>query len=122
MEDNYYRYHHHHSGLGAIILIFLGIILLLNNFGILSWESWSTIWRFWPLLLILGGLQLVMGRSRSSSIAILIVGGIFLAFIIIFAAASENPGFSSWLSNYLPWVPQVHTQPLDPYQSDNFSY
>ena len=122
MESKYekYSYQRHRGGLGAVILIFLGIIFLLNNFGLLSWQVWGTIWRFWPLILVLIGLRIIMGHSRGSSLAILFVALVFMALIILFSVASNNPAFSSWLSNYLPWVPQVHSQQLpDPYQSDN---
>ncbi|MBI4294744.1 MAG: hypothetical protein HY669_01090 [Chloroflexi bacterium] len=44
----------------AIILIGLGILFLLNNFGVLSWGS------FWPLILIIIGVALLVGRSRRS--------------------------------------------------------
>ena len=112
-EEDYrthYRYHYHHrSGLGALLLIFLGVIFLLNNFGILSWDIWNIVWRFWPLLLILAGLQLVMGRSRSSQIIILLVGLLFIAAVILYALASQDVSISNWLFNHLPWLPPIHS-------------
>lgn len=47
---------------GPIILILLGVILLLNNLGYLPWDVWSNIWRLWPLILILIGLEILLGR------------------------------------------------------------
>ena len=53
----------HHGGLvWPIILIAAGIILLLNNLGMLSWDIWGTLWRLWPVLLIAIGLDIIIGR------------------------------------------------------------
>lgn len=43
---------------GAIILIGLGVLFLLTNFDVLSWD-WA-----WPFILIIIGVALLVGRSR----------------------------------------------------------
>ncbi len=48
-----------------ILIVILGIIFLLNNFGILPWELWSNLWKFWPILLILFGVETLVGRQSS---------------------------------------------------------
>lgn len=53
-----------------IILIGLGVLFLLNNLGIVSWNTWNLIWRFWPLVLVAVGLDLLIG-GRSALGAIL---------------------------------------------------
>lgn len=45
---------------GAILVV-LGALLLLGNFGLLAWWSWT---RLWPLLLVLVGAVLLM-RGRA---------------------------------------------------------
>jgi hypothetical protein len=68
------------------VLILLGILLLLHNFGLIHWNVWVAIARFWPLILIALGLELILGRgSVSRSIVIVIV------FIIIFGLAVRHP-------------------------------
>ncbi len=47
----------------SIILIFLGIIFFLINLGILSNQTWFHLWGFWPVLLILFGLKLLLDKS-----------------------------------------------------------
>ncbi len=55
--------HEHRGGLvWPIILIAAGIVLLLNNLNLLSWEIWGTLWRLWPVLLIAIGLDIIIGR------------------------------------------------------------
>jgi predicted membrane protein len=55
---------------GAIFLIFLGTIFLLNTTGVLSWSVWLHILNYWPVFLILGGLRLILGKSLVSTIVI----------------------------------------------------
>ncbi|TAF44688.1 MAG: hypothetical protein EAZ51_05405 [Sphingobacteriales bacterium] len=47
----------------GIILIFFGTILLLENFNIIEFY-WSQIWRFWPVLLILVGINTITAKSN----------------------------------------------------------
>lgn len=42
-------------------LIFAGIIFFLNTLDLLPWAIWTELLRFWPLLLILSGLQILLG-------------------------------------------------------------
>jgi len=62
------------SLVGPAILIGLGIILLLNNFGTLPWSVWETIFRLWPVLVISVGLDLLIGhRSIWGSLLALVL-------------------------------------------------
>ncbi len=72
---------------GPVILIGLGVIFLLNNFGIINWNIWNTLWRFWPVLLIVAGLDLLIGR-RSTLVSLL------LALLLVVAL-----GFGVWYLN-----------------------
>jgi hypothetical protein len=62
-----------------ILLIGFGIVFLLNNLGILSWDVWLTIIRLWPLLLIIVGLDILLGRRHGvwSLISVFLVLGLF---------------------------------------------
>lgn len=46
----------------AVFLILVGGLLLLNSIGIVSWGIWSYIFRFWPILIILIGIRIILGR------------------------------------------------------------
>jgi len=60
----------------GIVLLFLGGILLLQNFNVINFE-WSVIWRFWPVILILIGANMLF--SNSSSVA----GGVVSVLITV---------------------------------------
>jgi hypothetical protein len=67
---------------GPTILVGLGIVLLLNNLGLLAWGVWGTLFRLWPVLLIALGLDLMVGR-RSFAITALIA----LTMLVVLGAA-----------------------------------
>ena len=48
----------------AVILIGVGVLLLLANLGLFSWFDWDT---FWPVLLILLGVAVIVGRFGRGS-------------------------------------------------------
>lgn len=73
---------------GAIFLIFLGTVFLLNTTGILEWNVWLNIIHYWPIFLILGGLRLILGRSTASTIIISILA--FTAFFWVGMSAYLN--------------------------------
>ncbi len=45
------------------LLLFAGTIFMLNTLDLLPWRAWENILRFWPLLLILAGLNVMLGFS-----------------------------------------------------------
>ena len=56
-----------------ILLILVGVVFLLNNFGVLPWSVWATIWQAWPIILILVGLDLLIGRRSWWSTLLLVI-------------------------------------------------
>lgn len=64
---------------GPILLIAFGIIFLLNNLGLLSWNVWGSLWKLWPLWLIAAGVDMMFGgRSRAAGWVVL---GLVTAFL-----------------------------------------
>lgn len=76
------------SLVGPVILIGLGIILLLNNLGILEWSVWEVILRLWPVLLIAWGLDLIIGRRSiwGSLLALVLIVALLAAALWLFGA------------------------------------
>lgn len=65
-----------------IVLIGLGVLFLLNNLGIISWNVWTLMVRMWPVLVIAIGLDLLLGRRSSwgAAIAAVLIMGMFAGF------------------------------------------
>ena len=94
---------------GAFFFMSIGVLLLMVNFGIVSPDVWSYLWRFWPGLLILWGFQMLFGRSGFSRFVISLIAVLVLFLIIAMAIGSTNPVFSTQLHNFLPWLPSPQT-------------
>ena len=47
----------------GIILLFFGTVLLLENFNVIDF-AWTQVWRFWPVILILIGLNSITSKSN----------------------------------------------------------
>ncbi len=65
----------------GLLLILVGIIFTLSNFGILSHNFIFSLFKFWPLLVIIWGLSIITGKTKGSFwlviilIMVLLVGG-----------------------------------------------
>ena len=75
-----------------VILIILGAVFLLNNFGVLPWSIWNNLWKFWPVILILIGIEYLIGHSISLKTTIILLVIIFI-IPVIFAVnpITKNP-------------------------------
>jgi hypothetical protein len=63
----------------ALLLVILGVIFLLSNTGVIQGDAWSIIWQFWPLLLIVIGLDSIYKREGLVAPTFMIgIGVIFL--------------------------------------------
>jgi hypothetical protein len=66
----------------AFILIAIGVILLLQNYGLISSDVWPQLFRFWPLLLIFAGMDILLGRSLVGKLFVITASIITLVIII----------------------------------------
>jgi len=74
---------------GALILIALGGAFLLSNLGIVSFNWWALL-RYWPVFLILVGLDLLLGRTALGSIAVALVGLVILGGILYLVSNDDT--------------------------------
>jgi len=76
---------------GALILIALGVAFLLTNLGIVSFNWWAVL-RYWPVFLILVGLDLLLGRTALGSILVALVGLVMLGGVLYLASNDTTSG------------------------------
>lgn len=50
----------------GIILVFVGVIFLLENYDVIDF-SWSYVWKFWPVIFIITGLNIIFSRSEAKA-------------------------------------------------------
>ena len=71
------------SVIGPLVLIFIGGVFLLQNAGIVSPTVWGGLWRLWPLVLVLVGMELLFGARAGWLVAIVGLGAILFALAFL---------------------------------------
>lgn len=83
---------------GPLLLIGVGLVFLLDQFGYLPIDPWILLWRFWPVILVLVGLDLLLGRRSfigsmlGALLPLLLIGGL-IAFLFF---GRDLSGWLSW--------------------------
>ena len=91
--------------MGGLILISLGIIFLLINFGFVQWSIFGFIWHFWPIILILLGLKLMAGGSRIGRTLISIFAALVVCYFLLYALYVTSPALQPALQPFAPYFP-----------------
>ncbi len=73
----------------GIIFVFIGGVFLLENFNVIDF-SWGYIWRFWPLLLIITGINIVFSKSNSKVGLISVISITVISLAIITYQGLKN--------------------------------
>jgi hypothetical protein len=74
----------------GLILIFIGAVFLLNNFGVINFY-WGSVWRFWPIIFILIGANMLFSRLNGSTGSILSVSLTLVALIFLGYQGTREP-------------------------------
>jgi hypothetical protein len=94
--------HHRHSLFWPTLLVGVGLIWLLVNLGVIAPISVSSILQFWPILLIVFGLDILFSRSYAwvgNVVGILAVGGL-VAYLILTPHAAAQISSQSQQENF----------------------
>ncbi|GGH17936.1 LiaF transmembrane domain-containing protein [Pedobacter zeae] len=79
----------------GIILLFIGGVLLLENFGVINFY-WRNVWSFWPIFLIIAGLNILFNRNNSQTGSIISIGVLVLALAFLFYKGQQVPERGNW--------------------------
>jgi hypothetical protein len=66
----------------GMILVMIGAIFLLNNFGYINFH-WSNLFHLWPIFLVIGGVNLVFANNRSAWATILKISVVVAGFALL---------------------------------------
>ena len=83
-----------------MILVMIGAIFLLNNFGYIHFR-WENLWHLWPIFLVIAGVNLLFANNRSPWASILKISVLVGGFALIL--------FGNF-SNRYHWWPRFHYQ------------
>ncbi len=112
---------------GALILIVLGFLWLLNNLGYLPGDIWYNLWRFWPVILVLLGVDIALRGFPNwfalpvlLLVVVIVVGAVLLVAptlpaeqIVTESLSQELAGLSRAQVNLEMDGGTLHLKPLD---------
>ncbi len=100
--DSMYR---RESFVAPVLMIGIGTIILLSNFGYIQVTNWLVFLRLWPVLLIAWGLDLLIGRRGVWSAGLgILLGLAMIAGIVMFSVSQPQVGIP-------PTVVQIDQDP-----------
>jgi hypothetical protein len=104
-EVRTFRFRRHRGSFTwGLFFILLGVLFLLSNFGALPPATWEQISKLWPVLIILIGLDTLMGHSDAGDFVSTIVGlfifGTILGVVLFVAAPNILAGLPQGMLNY----------------------
>ena len=70
----------------GLILIGIGLLFLLNTMGVATFQVWYFLFKFWPVILILIGLNIILKKTALWWIVPILIFVIFVGAIVIFIA------------------------------------
>jgi hypothetical protein len=104
--------HHHEGGLFfGMIVLFAGVVALLYTMGFVSHAFWYAIAPFWPILLILWGASIILGRHWFARFIVFLLALAFLIVVIFYGLVKTDSPVVSLLSpTVVAAIQSAHTQ------------
>jgi cation transport ATPase len=94
-----WRHEHHTGGMfWGLILLLAGVLALMYTMGYVSPVFWHAIIPFWPILLILWGASLVLGRHWFTRFILFLFALAFLIIVIVYGLVRAGSPLVSYLS------------------------
>ena len=82
----------------GMIYIFIGSIFLLDNFNLIDFY-WVSVWRFWPVIFILIGINMLLSRFVNQKAVPALVAAITLLTLVLIGYQGSRPNNDSrWIS------------------------
>ncbi|MFP5080075.1 LiaF transmembrane domain-containing protein [Pedobacter sp. JCM 36344] len=74
----------------GIVLLFIGSVLLLENFNVIEFY-WGSVWRFWPIFLIIAGVNILFSKSKSQVGGYISIGVLVVMLGVLFYRGTQVP-------------------------------
>lgn len=101
---------------GGIVLISIGIVLLCNATGYVGWGVWLLYLNFWPVLLIMAGIKIILSINKNFEFVGIILGTILWLVLIfgglIYFKINGDP-------NYANGATKAYTHTIQTDNTDN---
>ena len=77
----------------GVLLLFIGGVLLLDNFDVIDFY-WQSIWGFWPVILIILGVNFLFNKNNTQTGAILSLTILIVALSVLFVIGQKKPNLT----------------------------
>lgn len=104
----------------GVVLLFIGGVLLLENFHIIDFY-WRSVIRFWPIFLIIAGVNILFSRNKSQVGGIISIAVLVITLSMLFVKGQQKPqGRNNWIGEQ--FSEEINTDENDKgYEELNFS-
>lgn len=83
----------------GIVLLFVGGVLLLENFHIIEFY-WRNVWHFWPIFLIIAGVNILFSKNKSQVGAIISIAILVVTLGVLFYKGQQPPESKRWIREF----------------------
>jgi hypothetical protein len=80
----------------GVVLLFVGAVLLLENFDVINFY-WRNVWSFWPVFLIIAGVNILFNRNKSEIGNMISLGVLVVMLGFIFYRGQQPPLHGNWI-------------------------
>lgn len=82
----------------GIILLFVGVVLLLENFNVIAFY-WRNVWSFWPVVLIISGVNILFNKNKSQTGNMISLGVLVVMLGFVFYKGQQPPTHRLWFGD-----------------------
>lgn len=82
----------------GVILLFVGIVLLLENFNLIQFY-WRNVWSFWPVFLVISGVNILFNKNKSQVGNMISIGVLVVMLGVIFYKGQQPPSNKFWIGD-----------------------
>jgi hypothetical protein len=83
----------------GVLLLFIGGVLLLENFNVINFY-WGYLWDFWPMILIILGVNFIFSKNKQTGGIISLVLLLF-SLLFLFVRGQQEPNVANWQSEII---------------------
>ncbi|MES2418362.1 MAG: DUF5668 domain-containing protein [Bacteroidota bacterium] len=102
----------------GVLLLFIGGVLLLDNFNVIEFY-WRNVWSFWPVFLIILGLNILFNKNNSQTGSIISIAVLVITLSFLFVKGQQKPSHNFWWGDR--FGDNVHIDMDNNDDSDNYS-
>lgn len=84
--------------IGGLMFLLAGLILLLNSLNAVPWDVWQHVWPFWPVLVVVIGAQIMLGKGPVGRI----IAFALALFLFLAVTGSALRAVGSPVADYVP--------------------